>query len=77
MMTVCRVLNERPESPAANYYLGVQYFKARQYHEAAHCFQAAAAEERWDKKAEPYRRKLADIVLTAPLPSATPTPKAK
>lgn len=72
-----KVLSDKPESPATNYYLGIQFFEAKQYRESARCFQASAADPRWDAKAEPYRRKLAQIVLSAPLSSVTPTPKAK
>ena len=65
---------EKPDNPAMNYYLGVQYFNAKHYREASRCFQAASADPKWDLKAEPYRRQLAQIVLGAPViapPTAT------
>jgi tetratricopeptide (TPR) repeat protein len=61
-----KVLAAKPDSPGANYYLGVKYFKEKKWFEAAKCFQAAAGSEIWDKKADPYRRELAKIVLGAP-----------
>jgi cytochrome c-type biogenesis protein CcmH/NrfG len=72
-----KVLAQKPDSPAANYYLGVQHFDARQYREAAHCFQAAAADEKWDRKAEPYRLKLKEIVLKAATEATTQTLKVR
>lgn len=68
------VIKAKPDSPAANYYLGVQYFNAKQYAEAARSFMAASASPDYDKKAAPYRQKIKDAVLNAPLPTATPTP---
>lgn len=72
-----RVMETKPESPAMNYYMGVQNFEAKHYREAARCFQATATDPKWNAKAEPYRKKLAEIVLgqNAPSPAQTPTDK--
>lgn len=37
-----RALAQEPDNPAANYYMGVQFFKAGNYRQAAQCFQNAA-----------------------------------
>ena len=58
-----KLLNEDPDHAAANYHLGLSLFQAERYQEAAERFQAVAADEKWDRRAEPYRRKLAQIVL--------------
>lgn len=65
-----KVLAKKPDSPGANYYLGVKYFNEKKWFEAAKCFQAAAGNEIWDKKAASYRRELSRIVLGAPAEAA-------
>jgi tetratricopeptide (TPR) repeat protein len=63
------LLPEDPEAlasePAVNYYLGRKAFDAEEYQKASQYFQAAAADPRWDARSEPYRQKIAKIVLGA------------
>lgn len=37
-----KVQAQEPDSPAMNFYIGVQYFKSGNYRQAAHCFQNTA-----------------------------------
>lgn len=60
--------NSTATEPAVNYYLGRKTFEQGHYRKAAHYFQAASADPRWDARAEPYRQKIAEIILKSKYP---------
>ncbi|MCL5269014.1 MAG: tetratricopeptide repeat protein [bacterium] len=57
------VLQEDPADPGVNFFMGRNFFRHGMYREAASSFQAAAADKKWDDRAAPFRRELAEKVF--------------
>jgi tetratricopeptide (TPR) repeat protein len=74
-----RVLKAKPNDPAANYYMAVDFMREGKLREAAQKLRLAVSDENWDKRAEALRQEMAKKVFEkgAPLTTSAAAPAIK